>query len=165
MKWALACFKTIVESTFRLILKNRAFHHIRLISSSTLSIRILKVSFLRQVYFSLNKESYVDLFWITNTTHSYLECSTTVTNTEGAFYICNKCWYICHKSAQYVNKIRYSNDNLIEIIQNLQTCYLKFHAMNDDFEAILKLSNNSNTLILDKVWHTAIATNCHFKFY
>ena len=41
--------------------------------------------------------------------------------------------------------------NLIEIIQNLQICYLKFHAMNDDFQAILKLSQNSNTLILDKV--------------
>ena len=29
--------------------------------------------------------------------------------------------------------------------------YLKFHAMNDDFQAILKLSHNSNALILDKV--------------
>ena len=28
--------------------------------------------------------------------------------------------------------------NLIEIIQNLQICYLKFHTMNDDFQAILK---------------------------
>ena len=26
--------------------------------------------------------------------------------------------------------------NLIEIIQNLQICYLKFHTMNDDFQAI-----------------------------
>ena len=41
--------------------------------------------------------------------------------------------------------------NLIEIIQNLQICYLKFHAMNYDFQAILKLSHNSNTLVLDKV--------------
>ena len=36
--------------------------------------------------------------------------------------------------------------------------------MNDDFQAILKLSHNSNTLILDKVWHIAIATNCLFSF-
>ena len=35
--------------------------------------------------------------------------------------------------------------------------------MNDDFQAILKLSHNSNTLILDKVWQVAIATKCHFK--
>ena len=41
--------------------------------------------------------------------------------------------------------------NLIEIIQNLQICYLKFHAMNNDFQAILTFSHNSNTLILDKV--------------
>ena len=41
--------------------------------------------------------------------------------------------------------------NLIEIIQNLQICYLRFHAMNDDLQAILKLSHNSNTLIVDKV--------------
>ena len=40
---------------------------------------------------------------------------------------------------------------LIEIIQNLQICYLKFHAMKDDFQAILKLLHNSNTLIFDKV--------------
>ena len=53
---------------------------------------------------------------------------------------------------------------LIEIIQNLKICYLKFHAMNDDFQAILKLSHNSNTLILDKVRHIAIATNCLFSF-
>ena len=46
---------------------------------------------------------------------------------------------------------------LIEIIQNLQICHLKFHAINGDFQAILKLSHNSNTLILDKVWHVAIA--------
>ena len=37
--------------------------------------------------------------------------------------------------------------------------------MNGDFQAILKLSHNSNALILDKVGHVAIATNCHFKFY
>ena len=55
--------------------------------------------------------------------------------------------------------------NLIEIIQNLQICYLRFHAMNDDLQAILKLSHNWNTLIVDKVWHVAMATNCHFKFY
>ena len=36
--------------------------------------------------------------------------------------------------------------------------------MNDDFEAILKLSQNSKTLILDKVWHIAIAANCHLSF-
>ena len=36
--------------------------------------------------------------------------------------------------------------------------------MNDDFQAILKLSHNSKTLILDKVWHVVIATNCHFAF-
>ena len=52
----------------------------------------------------------------------------------------------------------------MEIIQNLKICYLTFHAMNDDFQAILKLSNSSNTLIFDKVWHTAIATNCHLSF-
>ena len=39
----------------------------------------------------------------------------------------------------------------IKIIQNLQTCYLKFHAVNDNFQAILKLSHNSNTLILENV--------------
>ena len=49
--------------------------------------------------------------------------------------------YIYHLSVIY----------LIEIFQNLQIYYLKFHAMNDDFQAILKLSHNSNTLILDKV--------------
>ena len=36
--------------------------------------------------------------------------------------------------------------------------------MNDDFEAILRLSDNSSTLILDKVWHVAIATNCDLCF-
>ena len=36
--------------------------------------------------------------------------------------------------------------------------------MDDDFQAILKLSHSSNTLILDKVWHIAIATNCHLSF-
>ena len=36
--------------------------------------------------------------------------------------------------------------------------------MNDDSQVILKLSQNSNTLILDKVWHIAIATNCHLTF-
>ena len=51
-----------------------------------------------------------------------------------------------------------------EIIQNLQNCYLKFYAMNDDSQVILKLSQNSNTLILDKVWHIATATNCHLSF-
>ena len=45
-------------------------------------------------------------------------------------------------------------------IYNLKICYLKFHAMNDDFQIILKLSHNSNTLTLDKVWHVAVATNC-----
>ena len=39
----------------------------------------------------------------------------------------------------------------MEIRQNLQICYLKFRAINDDFQAILKLSHNSKTLILDKV--------------
>ena len=29
--------------------------------------------------------------------------------------------------------------------------YLKFHTMNDNFEAILKLSRSSNALIIDKV--------------
>ena len=46
----------------------------------------------------------------------------------------------------------------------LATLLLKVSAMNDDFQAILKLSHNSNTLILDKVWHIAIATNCHLSF-
>ena len=36
--------------------------------------------------------------------------------------------------------------------------------MNGDFEAILKLLQNSKTLILDKVWHIAIAANCHLSF-
>ena len=36
--------------------------------------------------------------------------------------------------------------------------------MNDNFQAMLKLSQNSNTLILDKVRHIAIATNCHLSF-
>ena len=34
--------------------------------------------------------------------------------------------------------------------------------MNDYFQAILKLLQNSNTLI--QVWHIAIATNCHLSF-
>ena len=50
------------------------------------------------------------------------------------------------------------------MIQNLQICDSKFHAMNGDFQAILKLSHSSNTPILDKVWHIAIATNCHLSF-
>ena len=40
---------------------------------------------------------------------------------------------------------------IIEMIQNLEICYLKFHAMNDDFQAILNLLHSSNTLTLDKV--------------
>ena len=41
----------------------------------------------------------------------------------------------------------------------------KFNRRNGhDFQAILKLSHSSNTLILDKVWHIAIATNCHLSF-
>ena len=36
--------------------------------------------------------------------------------------------------------------------------------MNDGFQAILKLSHNSSTLILDKVWNSAIAINCIFGF-
>ena len=36
--------------------------------------------------------------------------------------------------------------------------------MNDHFQAILKHFHNSNTLILDEVWHIAIATNCLFSF-
>ena len=36
---------------------------------------------------------------------------------------------------------------------------INFHAMDDDFQAIVKLSCSSNTLILDKVWHVA------FTFY
>ena len=40
---------------------------------------------------------------------------------------------------------------IIKIIQNLKIFYLKFQAMNDDFQAILKLLHSSNTLILDKV--------------
>ena len=46
----------------------------------------------------------------------------------------------------------------------LTNLLLTFHAMNDDSQAILKLSHNSNTLILDKVWQIAIATNCHLSF-
>ena len=40
--------------------------------------------------------------------------------------------------------------NLIQIIQNSKFCYLKFRTMNDDFQAILNFSHNSNMLILDK---------------
>ena len=40
---------------------------------------------------------------------------------------------------------------IIEMIQNLEICYLKFHAMNDDFQAILNLLHSSNTLYVDKV--------------
>ena len=36
--------------------------------------------------------------------------------------------------------------------------------MNEDFQAILKLSHNSNILILNKVLHIAIATNCLLSF-
>ena len=36
--------------------------------------------------------------------------------------------------------------------------------MNDGFQAILKLLDSSNTLILDKVWHIPIATDCHLSF-
>ena len=36
--------------------------------------------------------------------------------------------------------------------------------MNEDFQAILKLSHHSNTLILNKVLHIAIATNCFLGF-
>ena len=50
------------------------------------------------------------------------------------------------------------------MIQNLKICYLNFHAMNDNFQAILKLLHSSNTVIFDKVWHIAIATNCHLSF-
>ena len=46
-----------------------------------------------------------------------------------------------------------------EIIQNLQFCYLKFHGMNDDFQAMLKLSHNSNTLIL----FNCIFLSCHVR--
>ena len=35
----------------------------------------------------------------------------------------------------------------IYMIQNLQICYLTFHAMNDDFQAILELLHSSNTQI------------------
>ena len=31
----------------------------------------------------------------------------------------------------------------------LQICYLKFHAMNELFQAVLNLSHNSNKLIFD----------------
>ena len=50
----------------------------------------------------------------------------------------------------YINYIYIYIYNLIKIIQILQICYLRFHAMNDDSQAILKLSHNSNTLIVDK---------------
>ena len=36
--------------------------------------------------------------------------------------------------------------------------------MNEDLQTILKLSHSSNTLILDKVWHVAKATNRRFTF-
>ena len=48
-----------------------------------------------------------------------------------------------------------------KIAENVQICYLKFHAMNDDFQEILKLSYNSKTLILNEVCHVNIATNCY----
>ena len=36
--------------------------------------------------------------------------------------------------------------------------------MNDDSQVILKLSQNSNALILDKVWQIVTATNCNLSF-
>ena len=39
---------------------------------------------------------------------------------------------------------------IIEIIQSLHISCLRFHAMNEDFRAIIKLLHNSNTFILDK---------------
>ena len=36
--------------------------------------------------------------------------------------------------------------------------------MNDDSQVILKLSQNSNTLILDKVWQIVTATNFNLSF-
>ena len=42
---------------------------------------------------------------------------------------------------------------IIEIIQNLQICYLQFHAINDDSQAILKLSHNSH-LLTDNITKT-----------
>ena len=46
---------------------------------------------------------------------------------------------------------------------------LKVHAMNDNFEWLNFeshewLSHSSNKLIFDKVWHIAIAANCHLSF-
>ena len=81
------------------------------------------------------------------------------------FFVCN-CFfpqvylhiYICIYLSIYIY-------NLIEIIQNLQISYLKFHPINYDFQAILKLSHNSNTLVLDKIWHVTTATNCQLNFF
>ena len=38
----------------------------------------------------------------------------------------------------------------LPIVSCMYLLYIKFHTMNDDFQAILKLSDNSNALILDK---------------
>ena len=74
--------------------------------------------------------------------------------------------YLIYKFYIYIYNLFYIYIyNLIEIIQNLQICYLKLHLVSNDFQAILKLPHNLITLILDKVWHVVIATNCHFKFY
>ena len=47
---------------------------------------------------------------------------------------------------------------IIEIIQNLQICYLKFHTINDDSQAILKLSHNSH-LLTDNITKTYKQSN------
>ena len=52
--------------------------------------------------------------------------------------------------------------NLIKPIQYLQFYYLKFHAINGNFQAIL---NFSNALFFDKDLYFTIVTNCHFQFY
>ena len=75
--------------------------------------------------------------------------------------LCNYAYVYIHT---YICIYIYIYIYIYQNYKNLQICYLKFDAINDNFQAIQKLSHNSNTLILDKVWHTAMATNCLFSF-
>ena len=52
---------------------------------------------------------------------------------------------------------------LTGVIDCIYATYVYIY-MNDNFQAMLKLSHNSYTFILDKVWHVAIATNGHLSF-
>ena len=43
-----------------------------------------------------------------------------------------------------------NNDNLVKIIQNLQFYYFKFHAINDDFQAMVNFHRAQIHLLLIK---------------